>query len=646
MKKSKKTPNVRRSYAARGIGCLIMALACWCMACNKWIDVVPEGISELGNAFSLRSEAKKYLYTCYSYMPAHGNPEGDPSITGGDELFHVFDYGWTWVSNAGGYLSRGQQHAGNVLFNDWGGMYRGIRDCNIFLENVASVPDLRQTERDRWIAEANFLKAYYHFWLLRKYGPIPLIRENLPISAGVEEVRVWREPVDTCANYIIRLIERAIPSLPLFITNETEELGRITQVIARAAKAKILVTMASPLFNGNTDQATLRNSPDEPSLFDQESRIEKWNRALQACEEAIAACEEAGINRLYRYPGNPRYTLSNEIIQQLTLQCAFTEKWNEEIIWGDSGQAIHLGLVLSCLTALNPSFATNINYFKNDMAVPLKIAEMFYSKNGVPINEDKTWNYGLRNELRTAGANEKMYIRQGETTANLHFDREPRFYAFIGFDRGIWYGHGQYEDSKTSDLFYAKYRLGELTAGESRATCAAKKYDHFENEQTKVNDYGGPITVWPVMRLSDLYLLYAEALNEAADSETNRALARQYLNRIRDRAGLGTVERCWDDFSSTPDKYKTQADLRNIIRQERTIELAFEGQRFWDIRRWKTAAQEYETPIEGWNWEGIGLLFYRRQFIFKQQFGIKDYFWPIANSERDVNPNLVQNIGW
>src|SRR3546814_12858270 len=82
-------------------------------------------------------------------------------------------------------------------------------------------------EKDRWKAEAKFLKAYYHFWLLRLYGPIPVIRENIPISAGPEDVKVVREPVDAVVDYIVQLLDEAAPALPAVIDDRlTEQNGR------------------------------------------------------------------------------------------------------------------------------------------------------------------------------------------------------------------------------------------------------------------------------------------------------------------------------------------------------------------------------------------------------------------------------------
>ena len=86
--------------------------------------------------------------------------------------------------------------------------------------------------------------------------------------------------------------------------------------------------------------------------------------------------------------------------------------------------------------------------------------------------------------------------------------------------------------------------------------------------------------------------------------------------------------------------------MREIIRQERLIELAFEGQRFWDIRRWKTAEEILSRPIQGWNINGPGLEFYQVVNLWQADFEPKDYLWPIRETEIINNPNLVQNPGW
>jgi hypothetical protein len=161
----------------------------------------------------------------------------------------------------------------------------------------------------------------------------------------------------------------------------------------------------------------------------------------------------------------------------------------------------------------------------------------------------------------------------------------------------------------------------------------------FTNTSLTVENYP-----WPVIRLSDLYLLYAEALNESG----NGAAGLPYLNKIRERAGLGTIESSWTNFSKNPGKYSTIDGLRQIIQQERGIELAFEGSRFWDLRRWKTAPQVLSAPVYGWDInQTTSEDFHRRVLLYSPQFvGPRDYFWPVREYNLQVNPNLVQNPGW
>jgi hypothetical protein len=608
---------------------------------------VPEGTSRLENAFSSRAPALRYLYGCYSYLISHDNGAA-VDITGGDEVWFNSEVRNTSISLNGIWYAEGLQTAQSPLWNYWPRFYQGLRDCNVFIENIGTTLDLPEFERRQWIAEAKTLKAYYHYLLLRQYGPVPIIRESLPVSASVEKVRVSRDKADEVVDYAIQMIDEALPDLPDKVYSISEELGRITKSIALTIKATILVTGASPLFNGNTMHATLLHNDGTPLINDRFS-AEKWVKAAAACKEAIAFCDSMGIE-LYEYPGDRQYELTDTIMTQLSLRNAINERWNEELIWGDTKSSVS-GLQTLATPKLNPTlqdYAPMRQYF----GPPLKISEMFYSDNGVPITEDNNWNYNTRYDLRISAANENLYVREGAVTARLHFDREPRFYAWLGFDNGIWYGQGgNYDDSKPSDFFYVQAKAGQIhapnTQGGSTTGYYVKKWIHYQSVQSGALSYSPVWYVWPWYRLADLYLLYAEALNEAEDSPANRETAMEYVNRIRQRAGLKSVQESWSRHSIYNDKYTRQDGLRDIIRQERMIELCFERKRFWDIRRWMTVSDLYQTPIQGWAFtQRDPQTYYLPQTLFQQKFSLRDYFWPIPSDEITSNPNLVQNIGW
>ena len=269
-------------------------------------------------------------------------------------------------------------------------MYKAIRDCNIFLENVtdkSKIPDLSPDMRDRWIGEATFLKAYYHFVLLRAYGPIPIIDKNLPINATIEETRVKRQPVDTVVNYIANLLDEAATTLPPTIRNKSTELGRITKAIALSIKARLLVTAASPLFNGNPDYASFKDK-DGVQLFNPTFSPEKWQRAAAACKAAVDLCDSSGV-KLYTFTSS-FVPVSPATAVQMSIRNATSEKWNSELIWGLARNDNSIQYYTA--PHFDPANSTNTGGFPT-LGPTLKMAQLFYTKNGVPINEDKTLDF-------------------------------------------------------------------------------------------------------------------------------------------------------------------------------------------------------------------------------------------------------------
>ena len=384
---------------------LIIVILSLFISCDDYLDVVPDNIATIDYAFRDRESAEKYLATCYSYLPGIGYVS-DPAMMGSDEIWsHDIDR-TSHVSQNTYYLKLpGRQNVNSPLLNFWDGLrsgtnlYIAIRDCNIFLENIDLVDDLNEEERNQWIGEVKFLKAFYHFYLFRMYGPIPIIRENLPISAGIEEVAVFREPVDKVVKYIVELIDEAVPALPLIVSDRATSLGRITQPIALTVKADLLVMAASPLFNGNKTYSNFTDSRDV-KLFNTEYDHEKWRVAMEACEEAIDIAHRAS-HALYEFV-NLYYDLSEETYRIMTLRNAFAKKWNEEVIWGYSN-----GTFNAMQRHSLPHFTFDqMMHFTTypDLGPSIHIAEQFYSSNGVPINEDKTYDYENRYKTSPAPA--------------------------------------------------------------------------------------------------------------------------------------------------------------------------------------------------------------------------------------------------
>ena len=627
-------------------------------SCKKFLDIVPDNVATVESAFKLRVEAEKYLFSCYSFLPKYGDGWFNPSLTTADEIWYPQTDQSTW--HAGFRIAQGQQNKSYPLFNDWAGenkggnndarsiplkIWRGIRQCNIFLENVRDlnkVRDIDPFERERWLREVEFLKAYYHYYMLRMYGPIPIIDRS--VDANDDVVFVKRQPVDSCVNWIARLLDSASAKLPLKVADENTELGRITQEIALGVKAKLLVMAASPLFNGNTDFANFVDK-DGVKLFNATFDPQKWVIARDACKAAIDTAEFNG-HSLYTYK-NDVYNLSDMIKTQMNIRGAITTWWNPEIIWGHSNSYFVNEAI--CLPPLERG--TNFDRFSLQglWAPPMKIARMFYTKNGVPIEEDKTLNFTNTTEMRTATLADRYYIEPGFVTARLHFDREPRFYADLGFDGGIWYMQDSPSGSDENTYYIKAKNVENAGYGHfrnySETGYFVKKLVNWQSTTRGATNPTWKAYPWPMIRLADLYLLYAESINEV---DGGSSVAVQYIDKVRQCVGLNGVVELWNSYSNNSTKYSSKIGLREIIQRERSIEMAFEGERLWDLKRWKLAAEVLNQDITGWNVFGkITNTFYQERYVFDQTFITpRDYFWPIGDYDTRRNPLLVENIGW
>lgn len=623
------------------------------LSCNDYLDIVPDNIATIDKAFETRNSTEGYLFTCFSYLPNPLSQDENPAIFGSDEMWWKLEY--TDAVSTYQKMARGEQSSVSPLYNFWDGtnvgssknLWKAIRDCNIFLENVDTPPDLKAEEKKQWIAEVKFLKAYYHYFLFRMYGPIPIMDENLPVSATPESVRLYRNTVDEVVDYICNLLDEAKTGLPMRIQQMIASAGRPTIPMALALKAQVLTLAASPLFNGNKDYENYADNRGVNIFGDHVGTVDKskWERAALALKNAIDTCHLAE-HKLYTF--SRIYQMSDTTALSYTIRGAVSDKWNPEIIWGDTHS-------YGFLQKMHPRFVNeNAGCGCADYGMTLKMAELFYSNKGVPVTEDPSFDYANRYKVQKAQKDKNgvydhfYYIKEGEETAILNFCREPRFYASLGFDRGIWEGAGITDDTKS---YYIRNRQGEpggfMSSGEHQPTGYFNK--KVVNRETTINNnrYVEKRYAFPMIRLSDLYLMYAEVLNEIKDQPD--AEVYKWVDLVRERAGLEGVVESWQKYSVNPTKPNTQYGMRQIIHQERSIELAGEFQRFWDLRRWKEAVKEYNnSPMQGWNFKGASVEDYYNisTFYNTRKYSIKDYLWPISNDAILVNPNLVQNPGW
>ena len=272
-----------------------------------------------------------------------------------------------------------------------GSCYVGIRYCNEFINNIDNVKvDLTDEMKAQWKAEVKVLKAWYHFHLMRMYGPIVLMKENIGIDASPEEVRQYRSTWDECVNYVVSLLDEAAPFLPNVIEDRANDLGHVTRVAALSIKALVLVTSASPLFNGNKEYFDVVDNKGT-HIFTQKYDAEKWKTAAAACKAAIIACEDAG-HSLFQFASS--YNISENMQLLNNIRCVYSQKFNSEVIWTLPKRSITESYSYVTKPYLNPDLSERTTFPGQPQLVPtMRMVEKFYTKNGVPMEEDADFNY-------------------------------------------------------------------------------------------------------------------------------------------------------------------------------------------------------------------------------------------------------------
>ncbi len=629
---------------------IIIVLTWMSLGCSDYLDVIPDNVPTIAHAFEDRTTTLRGLATCYSYIPSFQDIRNHPGQIGSDE-FYIDPNPFYGNDNTrrGIFMRQGLQTADNPYFDQWNVMYEAIRVCNIFLEEVPNVEaDLSEFEKKQWIAEVKFLKAFYHFQLMKLYGAVPVVRENLAVDVAIEDTRVSREPFDSAVDYLVEILDEAIADLPVGIINLSTDAGRITKVIAATLKTEILVTAASPLYNGNPDLTFMKNNDGTP-LYSSSEEPAKWTRAAEAGKQALDFALEAGHTffNLIEYPN-----ISDETRTVMNRKQCAIERWNSEIIFATNrystanvqrvtpyfSQAMHAWAPFS--VSISPTFATT---------------GFFYSENGVPINEDVTYPYEQRFDVVSVPASEAFYALPNYQTMQIHLQREPRYYSNLAFDGARWFGNGRFKDIHEGAPANEESYVFQMKEGEQQGKNGALRFSptglycrklvhpsSVYNNSSSNNTERGTFSIY---RLAEVYLLYAEALNESLEAPNQEVY--DAVDAVRNEAGLQGVVESWTTFSKFPDKVSTKEGMREIIRQERTAEFAFEGKRYYDLRRWKTASEAMNVPIQGFNVASDDTNAFNQIIsIEPQQFFSRDFFLPISTQNSRVNKNLVQNPLW
>lgn len=636
-------------------------------SCSDYLDVVPDNTVTIEDLFKTQEETYDALAKVYSYNP-HPARTNTGSFVLGDEFLGRLDYnGVPWALSQL-RIMRGLQSPSNPQMNYWGGsggatdLYEGIRNTHVFAQNIGDVPDMSNDEKKSWKAQAHFMRAWYYWQLVKRYGPVVITGGIVSADAQGDELLKPRSKVEVCFQHILDLIDKAIPELETRVAVTSENAGQVDQVIAKAIKARILLFRASPFWNGNQEYFGNFTNKDGEYFFPMEYDRTKWEEALDAVNEAIEAA--AGLS-LYQFK-DPVYDFDKEAYKQnqdkvqtlYDLRFSIIKPWNSGLIWGYSnisrrwnqGDLPHSTNMRLPNTGEYEGVLNNPLFSWQWMGATYRMTERFYTENGVPITQDKTFDEDNKWKLtETPGVEDPAYtkyyglMQPGAETINLYLNREPRFYANLMITGGYHRSH-QY---RIPTMMY-EGTDGGIRTGPAHdyypTGIGVKKWVHMESKSghwARVIKYP-----FPIIRMADLYLMKAEILNElqGPGQEVYNA-----INRVRERAGIPDVEEVWSDPSIVKDanKHTTKRGMREIILHERSVEFAFEGSHFWDMVRYKKARSEFSQPIYGWKpKESNGQGFFNLEVKQGRNFTTRDHLWPISLQELNTNSKLIQNPGW
>ena len=608
-------------------------------ACS-FLDIVPDEKEKAEDAFEDVMAAEHYLYSCYAYLPNPRSGNASLDFMTGDEVITAFEH------ESFASFPKGNYAASNPVISYWNTLFQGLRQCYIFLNNVDRVPNLPSATLTDYKAQATFLIGYYHFLLSRCYGPIIIIDEEPSILTLPEDYKP-RTNYDDCVNFICQKFDEAAEGLPA--SRPVLYYGLATSIVAKAMKAKMLLMAASPLFNGNSEFYSDFKDKDGNLLMPLQYDAQKWVKAKDAYREAITLAENNG-HALYTTNNFNNGNAEPADSIQHCLRYTIMEPGNKEIIWADAREEGLYGLQ-------NKSAPFSSSSAWNGVSPTLAMVMRFYTANGLPIDKDPAYNKNYFSVV-TVDSSRVHQAKVGEQTISLNLGREPRFYSWVAFQGGYYEilssaSNGAYTDDPNylTTAGGAKLVCDFIEGGNCARNNRTNNYSPSGYLNKKGVDPGyaisnslkSPINYpWPIIRLAELYLGYAEACVETNDLDS----AKTYLNRVRTRAGIPTVEESWETIAN---ETLDQALMRDIVRRERQIEFYLENQNFWDMRRWKIADQYFNVKASGLNIDAgdIDAFATKSEIPFERKFATPtNYLLPIPLDDVNKNTHIVQNPGY
>lgn len=597
---------------------LILPLVLFVSSCTDVLDMAPDGNMQMDEVLADPNKVEGLLNQCYANIPQKGYSYWffESAVVASS------DDGWTSDDGqgliAGNYYQDNNSASSHVMWNNddghgggnnqyWNRFWQQIRLCSQFIEVIDKAAVNNEADRGRFKAEARLLRAFFYMELVKWFGKLPILDATVPFDADFSTLT--RSSVYDVAKFIMLDCDAALaePNLPWRIDN-ANDAGRVTKALALALKTKAMLFAASPLHNEGQNH---------------------WEEAYQVAKDAVSKLKANGY-ALFTETTQPGVfgTGPAAAFRQLVCQNAdysATPRDKETLYQARSGSVFvwHIGYIGSNMP----------NTYKAGVAPTQELIDAFETIDGEPIlNLSKPYlderhlqpNYNLNS----------MYDPN-----NPYANRDPRL-----AQTALYNGSTILFDNQTVEV--QTYTGGPHAPSFDITNRSASRTGYYHakmvtpgaSQTNQINNSN-----WKYYRLGETLLDLAEAAAEANHLDEARAAA----NEVRARSGMPGLSSAL-----------TKEELILRIRNERRVELAWEEQRYFDVRRWESPDGDLSETAK---WltamvitkNGDGSFTYNRRNISTNPRGgwqNRDLLLPIplneASTLESVTGQRWQNPGW
>lgn len=623
-------------------------------SCSDVLNQAPDGKISLEEVFGDNDKTMYYLNTCYSGINAKGCLYffwSRGPVNWCDDSWDADDLDVSWAASRRYYDGNASASDFPANYNagdsgnesvSWARSFQRIRNCAVFLQNIPNAKVNSESDRSRWTAEAHILRAYYYSELLMWFGcSLPIIRE--PYTYDADFSKVERSSFHDVVEFIVEDCDAALAceELPWRITTDSEAM-RMTKAVAWAIKSRMTLFAASPLYNDGNNY---------------------WEEAYSVNKAAVQALESNGY--------------------------ALYDKLNQAAVWGDekaylptaASQYFNEYFCNSGAYAADPADKETIYQLRDganlDLANIDGIGAILGYKTGTCPSQE------LVDAFETIDGQpvldlakpylDEQHLKPNYNSSNTTYDknnpyanRDPRFYATVYYNGSKRYcnwsteaekksfenlgqGKGEnvriittwdaYEDAEGNIINSPEPLMGRSMTGRTptRTGYFQRKFLH-PNSGVEMRLNGARHKDY---RLAEIYLNFAEAAMEAG--HTDEAIT--YVNKVRARAGMPGLP-----------AGLSGENLRQRIHNERRVEFALEGNRYFDVRRWHKPDEDLSATdrwITGAHITHMqdGTYKYERTILKERQCYTNKWLkMPIplteVNNMRAITGEDWQNPGW